>query len=171
MKVVTNTPEQLEIVVELPKFILWFMLGPIAAFGGLFTLALLLGGEILNALGTGAVIAVIVAVGGYFITQRTRVQLNARDGKVYMLRSSWLEHRTHDFPLEHLDGAEVDLRRDHGDRDGGTNRPTSTVSLVFSNTRPATRVPLTLWAASGGGAGMLANAINDWLRERREAAR
>ncbi|NHA13944.1 hypothetical protein [Thioalkalivibrio sp. XN279] len=170
MKVVTNTPEELELLIELPKFILWFMLGPIALFGGLFTLALLLGGEFLNALGTGLVIGAIVAVGGYFITQRTRLQLNARDGKVYLLRTSWLERRTHDFPLEHLDGAEVEQRQDRRDHDGGTNRPTSTVSLVFNNTRPATRVPLTLWAVSGGGSGMLANAINDWLRERAQDA-
>lgn len=166
MKVVTNTPEELELLIELPKFILWFMLGPIAFFGGLFTLALLLGGEFLNALGTGLVIGAIVAVGGYFITQRTRVQLNARDGKVYLLRTSWLEHRTHEFPLQHLDGAEVEQRQDRGRRDGGRSQSTSAVSLVFNNTRPATRVPLTLWAVHGGGAGMLANAINDWLRER-----
>jgi hypothetical protein len=164
MKIVTNTDDELELLVELPRFIVWFMLGPIGAFGALFTLALLLGGEILNALVTGAIIATMVAVGRYFLTQRTRLRLEAAENKVRMLRTSMFDAREYEFPLEHLEGAEVQQqsfsRRDRS----STSRATSGVQLVFTNTRPATRVALSGWSVSGGGAGMLADAINDWLR-------
>jgi len=168
MKVITNTPAELELAIELPRFIVWFMVGPIAAFGGLFTLALLLGGELLNGLVTGVVVAALVTGGRYVLTQRTQLWLHGNEGKVRIKRSSMLETRELEFPLEHLDGAEVTHNRASRSRDGGTSRSTSSLELVFSNTRPATRVPLSGWSVSGAGAGMLADAINDWLRERAE---
>lgn len=167
MKVVEQTPEQLEILIEIPRFIVWFMVGPIALFGGLFTLALLLGGEIVNALTTGLVIAGLVVGGRYILTQRTHLWLDAKDDAVRILRTTMFDAKRHEFSLAHLESAEVQQSRRHGGSDAGVQRATSTLQLVFNNTRPATRVPLTGWAVSGGGAGMLANAINDWLRENR----
>lgn len=167
MKVVNNTDQELEILVELPRFILWFMLGPIAGFGGLFTLALLLGGEILNAFVTGSIIAIVFFAGRYFLTQRTHLRMSTADNKVRILKTSLIDAKNYEFSLEHLDGAEVSLERTHR-ADGGTRRATSSLHLVFSNTRPATRVPMAGWSISGGGAGMLADTINDWLRNVRE---
>jgi hypothetical protein len=164
VKVVEQTPEQLEILIEIPRFIVWFMVGPIGCFGGLFTLALLLGGEIVNALTTGLVIAAVVTGGRYFLTQRTRLWLDARENAVRILRTTMFDAKRHEFALDHLESAEVQQSRRHGGRDEGVQRATSTLQLVFNNTRPAPRVPLNGWAVSGGGAGMLANAINDWLR-------
>jgi hypothetical protein len=167
MKVLKNTERELEILVELPRFIVWFMLGPIGGFGALFTVALLLGGEFLQGLVTGVIIATLVLVGRYFLTQSTRVWLNGNDGKVHILRTSLIDSRQYDFPLEHLDSAEVSQDRSPRSR-SGSGRATSSLHLVFSNTRPATRVPLTGWSVSGGGAGMLADTINDWLRAWRD---
>lgn len=167
MKIVNNTRQELEILVELPPFIVWFMLGPIAAFGALFTLALLLGGEIFNGLVTGLIIATIVVVGRYFLTQRTSLWLNADENKVRMLRTTLIDTKEYHFPLEHLESAEVLQNRAQG-HGSGTRRTTSGLNLVFSNTRPATRVPLANWSISGGGVGMLADTINDWLRNQRE---
>ena len=164
MKVLTNTPEHLEIVIELPRFIVWFMVGPIALFGGLFCLALLLGGEFINFLVTGAVVAALVIGGRYFLTQRTRLWLNADKGMVRILRTTMLDEKRNEFALQHLDGAVVEQSQRRSSGNNGTQRATSTLQLVFNNTRPATHVPLTGWAVSGGGAGILANAINDWLR-------
>ena len=166
MKVVNNTDQELEILVELPRFILWFMLGPIAGFGGLFTLALLLGGEILNAFVTGAIIATIFFAGRYFLTQRTQLLMSTADNKVRILKTTLIDAKKYEFSLENLDGAEVTLNRTHRGHggNGGTSRATSSLQLVFSNTRPATRVPVAGWSISGGGAGMLADTINDWLR-------
>lgn len=168
MNVVKNTAEELEILIEIPRFIVLFMTVPIALAGGLFTLALLLGGEFLNALATGAVIAALVFGGRYFLTQRTRLWLDAREGTVRILRTTMFDEKRQRLPLEHLDSATVAVSRRHESSSsggsGGTKRPTSTLQLLFTNTRPATEVPLTGWAVSGGGGGMLANAINDWLR-------
>ncbi|MEZ5555985.1 hypothetical protein [Haliea sp.] len=167
MKVVNNSEQELEILVELPRFILWFMLGPIGGFGALFTLALFLGGEIINGLVSGSIIAVVVLVGRYFLTQRTHLRLSAADHKVQMIKTSMLERKVFEFDLDQLDGADVELNRNHGG-DKGNSRPTSGLNLLFSNTRPVTRVPVSNWSISGDGAGMLADAINDWLRRYRE---
>ncbi|MFP4276575.1 MAG: hypothetical protein ACLFQ2_04075 [Wenzhouxiangella sp.] len=169
MNVVKNTPEELEILIEIPRFIVLFMTVPIALAGGLFTLALLLGGEFFNALATGAVIAALVLGGRYFLTQRTRLWLDAHEGMVRILRTTMFDEKRQQLPLEYLDSATVAVSRRHeSSGSGSTNRPTSTLHLRFSNTRPATEVPLTGWAVSGGGAGMLANVINDWLRAHQE---
>lgn len=171
MNVVNNTPEELEIVIELPRFIVWFMIGPIALFGGLFTLAQLLGGELVNFLITGSVVAALVIGGRYALTQRTRLWLNANDGTVQILRTTMFDEKRQEVPLVQLESAEVTQARRHGgDASDSTGSSTSTLQLVFNTTRPATRVPLSGWAVSGGGAGMLANVINDWLRAHHERA-
>lgn len=165
MKVIDSSEQRLEILIELPRFIIWFMLGPLVFGGGLFTLALLLGGEFLNGLTTGFICAAIVLAGRYFLTQRTRVELDAINNRIRILRSTMFSQQTREFTLDQLDGAEV-TQNSNIDSDGGSSRATSTLMLVFTNTRPATRVPLSGWSVSGGGAGMLADTINDWLRER-----
>ena len=128
---------------------------PIALIGSLFTLALLLGGEIRNALGTGAVIAALVVGGRYVVTQRTRVWLNASDGTVRILRTTMFDEKRQELLLDHLESAEVEQRIHHDSGPSGygsaRRRATSTLQLVFNNTRPATRVPLTVWAVSGCG--------------------
>lgn len=167
MKVINNSEQELEILIELPGFIVWFMLGPIAGFGGLFTVALLLGGEVLNALTTGSILLTVVLAGRYFLTQSTRLLLDARENRIRMRRSTLINTREYEFPLEQLDSAEVLQSRNMG-RDSGTQRSTSSLNLVFSNTQPATRVPVSNWSISGGGAGQLADTINDWLRTSRE---
>jgi hypothetical protein len=168
MRVLENTPQQLELLIELPRFFLWFMLAPIVLIGGFFTLAGLLGGRFLDALSTAIVAGVIGYVGYYFLTQTTRVRLEADTQHVRILRESRLERRSYEFPLQHLDSAEVS-HNVHVNNDGDGGRNTSSVNLVFSNTRPATRIPLSGWSVAGGGAGLLADAINDWLRQWRDA--
>lgn len=166
MKVIDNTDQRLEVLIELPAFIVWFMLGPIAGFGGLFTLALLLGGEFLNGLTGALILTAVVLVGRYFLTQRTRVELDATNNRIRILRSTMISQQIREFTLDSLDGAEVSQSGSIGN-DSGSRAATSTPMLVFSNTRPATRVPLSGWAISGGGAGMLVDTINDWLRSLR----
>lgn len=166
MKVLTHTPEQLEILIELPAFIIWFMVGPIVVFGGLLTLAMLLGGEILEGLAAGTVVASVFMGGRYVLTQRTQVWLEHNEGRVRIRRMTLLDTKDYEFQLAHLEGAEVEHTRHRSSRGEGTSRSTNCLNLVFANTRPATRVPLTKWAVSGDGAGMLADTINDWLKNR-----
>ena len=166
MKVLTNTPEQLEILIELPAFIVWFMVGPIVVFGGLFTLAMLLGGELLEGLVAGIVVAALFMGGRYLLTQRTQLWLQGNEGKVRIRRMTLLDTKDYEFQLAQLEGAEVEHTRRRSSRGEGSSRSTSCLNLVFSNTRPATRVPLTGWSISGDGAGMLADTINDWLKSR-----
>jgi hypothetical protein len=169
VRVLENTPRQLELLIELPRFLLWFMLAPIVLIAGFLALVGLLGGEFLDAISAAIVACIIAYVGYYFLTQTTRVRLEADTDLVRILRENRLERRTYEFALRHLDSAEVRHRTDlGGDNDGGAN--TSQVYLVFSNTQPATRVPLSGWAVAGAGAGILADAVNDWLRERRESS-
>ena len=58
-----------------------------------------------------------------------------------------------------LSAAELDRTRSSAD-----DRATAKVMLVFRNTRPATRIPLSGWGVSGDGPGQIADKINDWLR-------
>ncbi|MCR9186270.1 MAG: hypothetical protein NXH81_12800 [Halieaceae bacterium] len=162
MRVVESSPDVLEIEIALPGFAIWFMLGPFVLFGGLVTLAMLLGGEFLDALSTGMILAIIVFIGHYFITRTTHLRLERDTGRVSVRRCSRFEKRTCVFPLRDLDSAEVSQNIGHG-------RSTSRMTLVFSSTRPATRVPLSAWAVSGGGVGDLVDAINDWLTCWRDA--
>lgn len=165
MKIVRNTPEALEVIIEIPRLFVWFMLLPLVLLGGLLGLFQLLGSEFANALVTAAIFALLVLAGRYFLTQRTRVLLDASDGRVHLLRSTMLEEKHNDYPLAQLEAAET---RASGQRDESEGSGVShTLELVFSNTRPATRVPLSAWAIAGSGAGLLANAINDWLRAHR----
>lgn len=149
MKVLENTPETLELVLELPRLFLWLMLGPIVGIGGLIAFAELLGGEFLQGIAWGLTLALLAYMGYFFLTRSTRLRLEAGPGRVLIRRVSSLEVKTFEFPLQSLDSAEVTDRY---------------LRLVFSITSPATRVPLVGWAVSGGDAGYLADTINAWLK-------
>lgn len=158
MSIETNTPDLLELELAIPSFILWFVMAPVLPIT-LIGMANLIGGEILTAL------VLLVGLNGAFIagyialSERTRLRLDVGSGLVSITRTSRLGTRRRDYPLEALGSAELD--RSHTSRE---SRATSQVVLVFRNTRPATRVPLSRWGVSGDGPGQVANDINAWLR-------
>lgn len=157
MKIRTNTPEALELMLAIPRFLVWLMVGPFIVIGatgisGLFSEDTVSGSMI--PLGIG----IIGVVGYYLLSRSTCMHIIRNEGIVRIRRSSLLETTEQDYALEHLQGAEVDV--------GQTlkrKRAAGVVTLLFSNTRPATTVPLTGWGLSGSGPGMIANTINDWL--------
>jgi len=161
MSIETNTPDLLELELGIPRFILWFVMLP-ALPVTLIGLANLIDGEFMTAL------VLLVGLNGAFvagyiaISERTRLKLDARSGQVSIIRTSRLGMRQRDYPLEALDSAELDRSHSH---DRGEGRSTSKVVLVFRNTRPATRVPLSRWSVSGDGPALIANDINAWLRQ------
>ncbi|GKY86851.1 hypothetical protein [Sinisalibacter aestuarii] len=160
MSIETNTPDLLELELGIPRFILWFVMLPVLPVT-LIGLANLIGGEFMTAL------VLLVGLNGAFVagyialSERTRLKLDARSGQVSITRISRLGMRQRDYPLETLDSAELDRSHSHDRREG---RSTSKVVLVFRNTRPATRVPLSRWGVSGDGPALIANDINAWLR-------
>jgi len=165
-----NTPDELAMTIELPRFIVWFMLAPLAG-GLLIGLLTLFSGDFIDGLLLVIIMGGLCSAGYYALTQRTHLHLSRLTGRVRIQRVTALETTEREYPLEHLDCAEVDSTRRHDSGSGGgVSRPTSNVHLVFRHTRPATRIPLTRWSVSGGGSGELANTINDWLRQARESA-
>lgn len=154
-----NTPDRLEIELAIPRFILWFMMVPVIPIT-LIGLANLIGGDIMTAL------ILLVGLNGAFflgyaaISERTILSLDKQTGLVRISRESRLGERQDEYPLEALDSAELD--RSHTSAE---SRTTSKVMLVFRNTRPATRIPLSRWGVAGDGPGKIANEINDWLRQ------
>ncbi|WP_145953468.1 hypothetical protein [Oceaniglobus indicus] len=154
----TNTPARFEVELAIPRFILWFMMFPVIPVT-LFGLVNLLGGEIMTAL------ILLLGLNGAFllgyaaISERTVLTLDKTSGRATVARESKFRARSDDYPLDALDSAELD--RSHT---SGESRSTSKVLLVFRNTRPATRIPLSGWGVSGDGPGRIADEINDWLR-------
>lgn len=154
----TNTADRLEIELAIPPFIRWFMMVPVIPIT-LIGLANLIGGEILTAL-----ILLLGLNGAFFlgyaaISARTTLVLDKEAGLVTVSRDSRFGSRADQYPLDALDSAELD--RSHTSAE---SRTTSKVVLVFRNTRPATRIPLSSWGVSGAGPGQIADEINDWLR-------
>ncbi|MCB1313355.1 MAG: hypothetical protein KDK29_16420 [Sedimentitalea sp.] len=154
----TNTPDRLEIELAIPRFILWFVMFPVVPIT-LFGLVNLLGGEVMTAL------VLLLGLNGAFLlgyaalSERTILTLDKPSGRVTVRRESRFRARTDTYPLDALDSAELDRTRS-----SGGDRATSKVMLVFRNTRPATRIPLSGWGVSGDGPGQIADEINDWLR-------
>lgn len=154
----TNTPDRFEIELAIPRFILWFVMFPVIPIT-LFGLVNLLGGEVM----TGLVL--LVGLNGAFLlgyaalSERTILTLDNPSGLATVHRESRFHARTDDYPLDALDSAELDRSHDSAD-----SRTTAKVTLVFRNTRPATRIPLSGWGVSGDGPGQIADEINDWLR-------
>jgi hypothetical protein len=93
------------------------------------------------------------------LSERTVLILDKRAGLVTIRRESRFRARSDDYPLDALDSAELDRSNTSAE-----SRTTSKVMLVFRNTRPATRIPLSGWGVSGDGPGRIADEINDWLR-------
>lgn len=61
----------------------------------------------------------------------------------------------------------VGLHLDSAELSRNPKRASGAIELVFTNTRPATRVPITGWGVSHGGMAPLAQKINDWLEQDR----
>lgn len=160
MSIETNTPEVLELELAIPRFILWLVMVPVLPVT-LIGLANLLGGEFLTALVLLVGLNGAFAAGYIALSERTRLRLDAGSGQVSITRTSRLGTRRRDYPLEALDSAELDRSHTHNAQESSS---TSKVVLVFRNTRPATRVPLSRWGVAGEGPGQIANDINTWLR-------
>lgn len=158
MSIETNTPDLLELELGIPRFILWFVMLPVLPVT-LIGLANLIGGEILTALVLLVGLNGALVVGYIVLSERTRLRLHAGSGLVSVIQTSRLGTRRRDYPLDALDSAELD--RSNTSKE---DRSTSRVVLVFRNTRPATRVPLSRWSVSDGGPAQIANHINAWLR-------
>lgn len=64
--------------------------------------------------------------------------------------------RVEECVLADLDSAELSRN---------PRRGSGAIDLVFTNTRPATRIPVTGWGVPRGGMAPLAQKINDWLSQ------
>lgn len=157
MTILVNTPDVLSVRLELPRVLLWSMAVPVivAVFVGVSEV---LGGSVFSGI---ILIAGVGGLGGYGllrVSERAELRLDARAGTVQLRRSTLFATRGEDFILAHLDSAELSTR---------SRNSAGTIDLVFTDTRPATRIALTGWGVSGGGVGPLATAINDWLAQAR----
>lgn len=161
----TNTLDRFEVELAIPRFILWFMMAPVVPVT-LFGLVNLLGGEVL----TGLILLVglngALYLGYLALSERTVLVLDKRAELVTIRRESRFRARSDNYPLETLDSAELDRSNTSAE-----SRTTSKVMLVFRNTRPATRIPLSGWGVSGDGPGRIADEINDWLRRQASLTR
>lgn len=155
----TNTADRLEIELAIPRFILWFVMLPVIPVTVL-GLANLLGGEAMTAL------VLLLGLNGAFLlgyvalSECTILTLDKPAGLVTLDRISRYRARTDTYPLDALDSAELSRSQS-----SAKERSTAKVMLVFRNTRPATRIPLSGWGVSGDGPDRIANEINDWLRQ------
>ncbi len=155
MSVQTDTPEKLVISVQLPRFLLWVMGFPV----GVIVLVGL--SEVVS--GSAATgLMLIVVFGGFFgwaflrISERADLVLDAQAGTVRLSRRSLAGTRSAEFNLADLDSAELSRN---------PRRGSGAIDLVFTNTRPATRIPVTGWGVSRGSMAPLAQTINDWLAQ------
>ena len=149
----TDTEAELAISVQLPTFLLWAMAGPVA-------LMILFGAQelLFGSAFTGIMlIAVFGGLGGWavlLVSERADLVLDAHAGTVRLVRRTLLGTRVEDFALAHLDSAELSRN---------PRRGRGAIELVITNTRPATRIPVTGWGVSQGAMAPLAQKINDWL--------
>ncbi|NNU81392.1 hypothetical protein HMH01_13195 [Halovulum dunhuangense] len=155
----TNTPDLLEIELAIPRFILALVMLPVIPIT-LIGLLNLFSGEFVTALVLLAGFNGAFFLGYTAISERTNLSLDRTAGVVRIGRESRFGSRLDEYPLDALDSAELD--RSHSSDKG---QSTSKVFLVFRNTRPATRIPVSGWGVSGSGPGMIADEINDWLRQ------
>ncbi|GGC23577.1 hypothetical protein GCM10011363_45090 [Marivita lacus] len=157
MSVHTDTAEKLVISVQLPRFLLWVMGLPvgIVLLVGLF--------EVVSGSTTSGLMLIVI-FGGFFgwaflrISERADLVLDAQVGTVRLTRRTLTGTRVEAFALVDLDSAELSRN---------PRRGSGAIDLVFTNTRPATRIPLTGWGVSQGGMAPLAQKINDWLAQAR----
>ncbi|MEX0969672.1 MAG: hypothetical protein WD046_04400 [Paracoccaceae bacterium] len=155
MNVHTDTAEKLMISVQLPRFLLWIMGLPVG-------LVVLVGLSEVVAGSAASGLMLIVIFGGFGgwaylrISERADLVLDAQAGTVRLTRRRLTSTRSEEFDLADLDSAELSRNPRRG---GGA------IDLVFTNTRPATRIPVTGWGVTRGGMAPLAQKINNWLAQ------
>jgi hypothetical protein len=153
----SETVDQLEITLQLPRFLLWFMAFP-------FGIAVLVGMSELVWGSTTAGLMLLAVFGGFggwaFLrsSERADLVLDARKGTVRLSRRTLAGTRVEEFPLADLDSAELSRN---------PRRGSGAIELVFTHTRPATRIPVTGWGVSRNAMAPLAQQINDWLAQER----
>lgn len=154
----TDRAEKLVISVQLPRFLLWVMALPVI-------IILLVG---LSELTSGSVTSgmmLIIVFGGLWawmflrMSERADLVLDAQAGTVRLVRRTLIGARVAEFALVDLDSAELSRN---------PRRGSGAIDLVFTNTRPATRIPVTGWGVSQGAMAPLAQKINDWLAQAKE---
>ncbi len=161
MSVRTHTAEKLVISVQLPRFLLWVMGLP-------FGIVVLVGlSEVVSGSATSGLMLIVI-FGGFFgwtfllISERSDLVLDAQAGTVRLTRRTLTRTRVAEFDLADLDSAELSRN---------PRRGTGAIDIVFTNTRPATRIPVTGWGVSQGAMAPLAQKINDWLAQKRAVRR
>lgn len=158
MSVHSETPEKLVISLQLPRFLLWVMGFPVGIVV-LVGLSEVVWGDA----ATGMMLAAVF--GGFFgwayiqISERADLVLDAKAGTVRLTRRRLTGTRVAEFALADLDSAELSRN---------PRRGSGAIDLVFTNTRPATRVPVTGWGVSGGAMAATAQKINDWLAQAKD---
>ncbi len=155
MSIRTDTVEKLAVAVQLPRVLLWVMILPAVA-------VVLVG---LSELASGSAVSglmLIVVFGGVWgwgflrISERADLVLDAQAGTVRLVRRTLIATRVEQFALADLDSAELSRN---------PRRGSGSIDLVFTNTRPATRIPVTGWGVTQGGMAPIAQKINDWLAQ------
>lgn len=158
MSVRIDTPERLVISVQLPRFLLWVMGFPVGA-----VVLVGLSEVVWGSAATGLML--IVIFGGFFgwaflrISERADLVLDAQADRVRLARRTLGGTRIEEFALTDLNSAELSRNQRRG---------SGAIDLVFTNTRPATRIPVTGWGVSQGGMAPLAQKINDWLAQAKD---
>jgi hypothetical protein len=149
----TDRADKLVIYLQLPRFLLWVMGLPVGIVV-LVGLSEVVWGDA----ATGMMLAAVF--GGFFcwayiqISERADLVLDAQADTVRLTRRRLIGTRVAEFALADLDSAELSRN---------PRRGRGAIDLVFTNTRPATRVPVTGWGVSRGGMAPMAQKINDWL--------
>lgn len=158
MSILSDTEQKLALSLQLPRYLLWALALPIV-------IVFLLG---LNELTSGSAasgVMLIIVFGGLWAwaflraSERADLVLDAQAGTVRLVRRSLLGSRVEEFALADLDSAELSRN---------PRRGSGAIDLVFTNTRPATRIPVTGWGVSQGGMAPLAQKINDWVAQTKE---
>lgn len=157
MTIGTETETKLSITLQLPGVLLWVMAIPFAVFV-LFGISEVLSGSVFGGL---MLIVVFGGFGGWGLvraSERADLILDRENQTVRLVRRTLLGSRVEEFALANLDSAELSRN---------ARRGSGAMELVFTNTRPATRVPVTGWGVSRGGMGPLVQQVNDWLAKTR----
>ena len=115
--------------------------------------------EVISGSASSGLMLIVVAggFGGWAfvrISERADLSLNAQAGTVRLVRRTLIGARVEEFRLADLDSAELSRN---------PRRGRGAIDLVFTNTRPASRVPVTGWGVGDGAMAPLAQKINDWL--------
>jgi hypothetical protein len=149
----TETEAKLAISLQLPRVLLWSIAIPV---GIIFLVGAL---EVLSGSAASGLMLIVVfgGLGGWGVlrvSERADLVLDAQAGTVRLVRRTLLGTRVEEFLLVDLNSAELSRNPRRGQ---------GAIDLVFTNTRPATRIPVTGWGVQEGAMAPLAQKINDWL--------